>query len=82
MEHVYDLEETLMNTQVTPASIRPLLVTVAEAARILAIGRSTAYELIASGQLESVTIGTARRIPVSALERFVESNTTRGYGEA
>lgn len=48
-----------------------LLLTVEEAAERLSIGRTKAYELMATGALESVTIGRCRRIPVEALEPFV-----------
>jgi len=50
-----------------------LLLTVEEAAERLSIGRTKAYELMASGELESVTIGRCRRIPVEALEPFVSA---------
>lgn len=50
-----------------------LLLTVEQAAYRLGIGRSTAYTLIASGQLHSIRIGALRRIPVESLARFVES---------
>lgn len=50
----------------------PLLLRVAEAAEVLALGRSKTYELIASGQLESVLIGGCRRVPAEALADFVE----------
>ncbi len=49
----------------------PLLLTVVEAARLLGVGRSTAYELLASGELESVHIGRSRRVPLAAVEEFV-----------
>lgn len=49
------------------------LVTPAEAATVLRVGRSTVYELMGRGRLESVTIGRSRRVPVEALDRFVES---------
>ena len=48
-----------------------LLVTPRQAAQALGVGRSTIYELLASGELESVRIGTSRRIPVDALDRYV-----------
>jgi excisionase family DNA binding protein len=48
-----------------------LLLRPEEAARVLAIGRTTLYELLASGELKSVHIGTARRIPADVLRRFV-----------
>lgn len=50
----------------------PLLLRVAEAAEVLALGRSKTYELIASGQLESVLIGGCRRVPAEALADFVK----------
>ncbi|MCC7103665.1 MAG: helix-turn-helix domain-containing protein [Chloroflexi bacterium] len=48
-----------------------LLLRPEEAAALLSLGRSTIYELIASGALESVTVGRSRRVPLAALERFV-----------
>jgi len=48
-----------------------LLVTPEEAARRLSLGRTTVYELMATGELESVRIGRSRRIPVSSLVSFV-----------
>lgn len=48
-----------------------LLLTTKEAAEVLGIGRSTVYELMYAGLLESVRIGAARRIPAVALEDFV-----------
>ncbi|MCH7837981.1 MAG: helix-turn-helix domain-containing protein [Chloroflexi bacterium] len=49
-----------------------LLVSVEEAARRLAIGRSSAYVLIRQGELASIKIGAARRVPVAALSEYVE----------
>ena len=48
-----------------------LLVTVREAAEVLAIGRSTVYELIGTGELEVVHVGRSARVPVEALREFV-----------
>jgi excisionase family DNA binding protein len=44
-----------------------LLLTPVEAAQALGIGRSKVYELLQAGQLESVHIGSCRRIPLEAL---------------
>lgn len=49
-----------------------LLHTIEEAGGRLKLGRSAVYELITSGELESVKIGRARRIPEDALVAFVE----------
>ena len=50
-----------------------LLLTPAEAAICLGIGRSKLYELLAGGVVASIRIGNCRRIPFSALEAFVAS---------
>jgi excisionase family DNA binding protein len=48
-----------------------LLLTTLEAATALGISRSKLYELLASGQLPSVRIGTCRRVPADAVHSFV-----------
>jgi len=55
-----------------------LLLTVEEAAHRLGIGRSTAYQLIGNGEIESIQIGHLRRIPVDALDAFVDRQRGRG----
>ena len=57
-----------MDVQTTPT---PLLLRVSQAGAILGLGRSTVYELIARGEIETVHIGRACRIPVAALEAYV-----------
>jgi excisionase family DNA binding protein len=53
------------------ASGRALLVRVEEAGDLLGIGRSTVYELIARGEIETVHIGRSCRVPVAALDEYV-----------
>ena len=48
-----------------------LLLTVSEAARLLAIGRTSLYRLIDNGELRVVKIGRATRVPVAELRTFV-----------
>ena len=48
-----------------------LLLSIQEAGRALGIGRSKMYELIAAGELETVHIGRAVRVPVDAIEALV-----------
>ncbi len=55
----------------TTGSLPKLLVTTSEAAAILGVSRSTLYSLLAEGQLESVKIGSLRRISTAALDRYV-----------
>lgn len=59
-----------MNKAAQSSSERVLL-TVEEAAQRLSIGRSTAYRLLAGGELTSIQVGRLRRIPVDALTTFV-----------
>jgi excisionase family DNA binding protein len=53
-----------------------LLLTPTEAANALGIGRSKVYELLKSGQLQSVHIGACRRVPADALTAFLEQLRT------
>jgi len=62
-------EESLVSESLITAD--QLLVTPEEAAHRLSVGRTTIYELMASGELRSVTIGRCRRVPVSSLSSFV-----------
>lgn len=49
-----------------------LLLSAEQAAEMLAIGRSKVFEMMASGELESFTIGRRRVLPVAGLREFVE----------
>jgi excisionase family DNA binding protein len=50
-----------------------LLYDMNEAAEMCGLGRTKIYELTQTGELESVKIGKARRVPHDALVFFVES---------
>ncbi|HZU60732.1 MAG TPA: helix-turn-helix domain-containing protein [Solirubrobacteraceae bacterium] len=59
------------------------LLRVEEAARLLRIGRSKLYQLLARGELPVVRIGRSVRIPRRALEEWIEAHTVSGlYGDA
>lgn len=49
----------------------PVLLTVEDAARAMAVGRTTIYQLLAARSLRSVKIGNARRIPLDAIRDYV-----------
>ncbi len=51
---------------------RTLLLTVRETAARLGCGRTFVYELISTGELETVKLGRLRRVPVAALDALVE----------
>jgi excisionase family DNA binding protein len=48
-----------------------LLLTVEEAAKRLRLGRTLVYQLISSGELESVKVGRLRRVPAECLPEYV-----------
>jgi len=48
-----------------------------EVARMLGIGRSKTYEMIAAGQLPVVRVGRSVRVPSAALDRWVQANTRK-----
>ncbi len=50
---------------------RPLLVSVEEAGKLLGVGRTTVYGLIARGLLCPVHIGRLCRVPIAELDEFV-----------
>jgi excisionase family DNA binding protein len=54
------------------------LLRVEEAAEWLGLGRTKAYELVYRGMLPSVTIGRSRRVPVAALQDFVDRLVENG----
>ena len=49
-----------------------VLLTVEEAAELLGIGRTMAFALVRTGELESVQIGRLRRIRRAALDDFAD----------
>ena len=54
------------------ATDNQLLLTVDEAAQRLRVGRSHLYGLVMRGEVASIKLGRSRRIPIAALERFVD----------
>ncbi len=58
------------------SEINERLYTVAEVQRRLCIGRSKAYELVATRQIPGVRIGRSLRIREQDLRRFIENNVT------
>lgn len=52
-----------------------LALTVSEAAEALHLGRNTVYDLIRTGQIPSLRVGRAIRIPQAALNEWITTNT-------
>lgn len=57
-----------------------LLLKVNDAAKALSLSRSKTYELIHSGELPSIRIGKAVRVPSDALEAWIKQRMESGKG--
>ncbi len=58
-----------------PTTDQELLLRIDAAANRLAISRATVYRMLRRGELSTVRIGSAVRIPVSALELWLATQT-------
>jgi excisionase family DNA binding protein len=54
-----------------PTHDAPRLLSIKQTCRILGIGRTRVYALLAEGRLASVTIGRRRLIPLRAIEALL-----------
>lgn len=52
--------------------LSPLLLTPEEVAKVLRVGRSRVYDLMRSHRLISVKIGGSRRVPIAAVQQFID----------
>ena len=59
--------------QVENPPLKALAVSPSQAARLLGLGRTKLYELLAANEITSIKIGTRRLIRVSALEAWLAS---------
>ena len=61
-------------------AVEPIAIRIPEACRMIGIGRSKLYELITSGEIETIKIGVSRLVLVSSLARFVDEKRIRLNG--
>jgi excisionase family DNA binding protein len=66
----------------SPTNDGKYLYCVSDAMRLLSLSRSVIYELLRSGELRSVRVRSARRIPASALAEFVAALERQAQQEA
>ena len=58
--------------QLDDRKVQPLLLTIPEVAALLRLGRTKVYDLIANDGLPFVKLGTATRVSVISLQKWVE----------
>lgn len=56
----------------------PLLMSVADASKHLGLGRAALYELVNSGEIEHVRVGSRIYLSQEHMNRFIETNTRLG----
>ncbi|MEG3146749.1 helix-turn-helix domain-containing protein [Sphingomonas sp. RT2P30] len=61
-----------MSNDVQGRLVEPIAVRIPEACRMIGIGRSKLYELITSGDIETIKIGASRLVLVASLTKFVD----------
>ncbi len=54
-----------------PPPVEPICVKVNDAARMIGVGRTKLYELIASGEIEAIKLGKSTRIMTASLHKMV-----------
>lgn len=59
------------------ATHEPLLLRIPEVQARLAVGRSTVYELIQAGEIQSVHIGRSIRVTASSVSDWVERQSNK-----
>ena len=55
----------------TSPPVEPICVRVNDAARMIGVGRTKLYELIADGEVETVKLGKSTRVITASLHRLV-----------
>lgn len=72
---------TPLLTPLATAELPPLLFTVPQAARMLAISRSALYDLVWNGELTPIHIGRSTRFTPDELERYIASRVAASRSE-
>lgn len=61
-------------TNIDPSRLQ--LLAVPDVAQLLSVGRTTVYALINAKELETVLIGSARRVSVVSVQQYIERHKT------
>ena len=61
-----------------PPSVEPICVKVNDAARMIGVGRTKLYEMIAAGEVETVKLGKATRITTASLHDLIRRQREAG----
>lgn len=65
-------------TQANNSAVSPVFLTVEQVAKRLYVGRSTAYNMVNSGEIPAIRFGRLIRVPVSALDQYLSNKLQPG----
>lgn len=71
-EYILEASPKEVSTLVTDLDDMPDILTISELQEVLRVGRSTAYRLISSSEIQSIRIGKSIRIPKKYVKEFLE----------
>jgi excisionase family DNA binding protein len=71
----FDLPERSWPTAEPQSPLSPMLLRIGDAARLLGIGRSTMYQLVASRTIPVIRIGRSVRVSRAVLDAWVRAET-------
>jgi len=71
------VDQRQMSDNTSSEIVEPLAVRPKAAWRMLGCGNSHGYELLARGELESFTDGSARKITVDSIKRYIARRLTK-----
>ncbi len=63
-----------------PHQIEPICVKVNEAARMIGVGRTKLYELIAAGEVDAIKLGKSTRVTTESLRGLIKRQDMSGQG--
>lgn len=66
------IRSDLPRVETFPSSLEPITVRIPMAIKLTGIGRSKLYQLIRSGEIETVKIGSATLVKMTSLRRLAE----------
>lgn len=64
----------------TPHPIEPICVKVNDAARMIGVGRTKLYEMIAAGEVVVVKLGKSTRVTTASLRELIKRQDMSGQG--
>ena len=66
------MKDTPLRFNSSVSTLKPLALTITDTCRVSGLGRTTIYDLLANGSLQTVTIGRRRLVMFASLEAMFQ----------